>query len=102
MIDLKDGVDSLTSFKRETQVFLERMQKTGEPIVLTINGKAAVVVQDAASYQALVEKAEAAEKQAFVDAVLEGVQDAKAGRTVDARSAMKKLAKQFKLPEPKV
>lgn len=102
MLNLKDGVNSLTAFKRDTQGYLERIQKSGEPIALTINGKAAVVVQDAASYQDLVEKAQAAEKQAFVQAVMEGIDDAKAGRTVDARTAVKKLAKKYNLPEPTV
>lgn len=31
------------------------MKKTKEPVVLTVNGKAAVVVQDAESYQKLLE-----------------------------------------------
>ena len=34
------------------------MKQTGEPIVLTVNGKAEVVVQDAKSYQQLLEKIE--------------------------------------------
>ena len=31
------------------------MKKTKEPVVLTVNGKAAVVVQDAESYQKLID-----------------------------------------------
>jgi hypothetical protein len=34
------------------------MRNTGHPIVLTINGKAELVVQDAASYQELLNKLE--------------------------------------------
>ncbi len=34
------------------------MKQTGEPIVLTVNGNAEVVVQDAKSYQQLLEKIE--------------------------------------------
>ena len=37
------------------------MKKTKEPVVLTVNGKAAIVVQDAASYQRLLELKERAE-----------------------------------------
>jgi prevent-host-death family protein len=38
-----------------------QMKKTKEPVVLTVNGKAAVVVQDAQSYQSLLELKERAE-----------------------------------------
>jgi len=37
------------------------MKKTKEPIVLTVNGKAAVVIQDAESYQKLLELKERSE-----------------------------------------
>ena len=37
------------------------MKKTKEPVVLTVNGKAAVVVQDAESYQKLLELKERSE-----------------------------------------
>jgi prevent-host-death family protein len=50
MINLEKGIDSLTNFKRQTAEYLERLHKTGEPVVLTVNGKAQVVVQDAGAY----------------------------------------------------
>ena len=37
------------------------MKKTKQPVVLTVNGKAAVVVQDAESYQKLLELKEQSE-----------------------------------------
>ena len=37
------------------------MKKTKQPVVLTVNGKAAVVVQDAESYQKLLELQERSE-----------------------------------------
>jgi len=37
------------------------MRKTKQPVVLTVNGKAAVVVQDAESYQKLLELKERSE-----------------------------------------
>src|SRR5271168_2133867 len=57
MLNLERGIDSLTNFKRQTAEYLERLHKTGEPVVLTINGKAQVVVQDAAAYQKLLDAA---------------------------------------------
>src|SRR6266849_178905 len=61
MIDLSQDIHSLSDFKRKTTEFLARMKKSGHPVVLTINGKAELVVQDAASYQRLLALAERAE-----------------------------------------
>lgn len=60
-IDLAKGIDSLTSFKRNTPAFLDRLRASGQPLVLTINGKAEVVVQNAGAYQQLLERLEAVE-----------------------------------------
>ena len=40
---------------------MRQMKKTKESVVLTVNGKAAVVVQDAESYQKLIELKERSE-----------------------------------------
>ena len=40
---------------------MRQMKKTKQPVVLTVNGKAAIVVQDAESYQHLLELKERAE-----------------------------------------
>lgn len=58
MLDISRDVDSLSSFKRNTPAFLRRLKKSGRPVVLTINGKPALVVQDPASYQQLLERAQ--------------------------------------------
>ena len=50
MVQLTD-IHSLTGFLRDHKAHLERLAATGRPEVLTVNGKARVVVQDAASYQ---------------------------------------------------
>jgi len=93
MLNLKLGIDSLTNFKRQTATYLARLRKTGEPVVLTVNGKAQVVVQDAAAYQELVDAAAKADRDSTIAAIREGLADAKAGRTKPARAALKALAK---------
>ena len=62
MLDINRDIDSLSNFKRHTPEFLRQLKETGHPVVLTINGKAELVVQDAASYQQLMELAERAEQ----------------------------------------
>ena len=48
---LSRDIQSLSVFKRDTAKFLKQMKKTGQPVVLTVNGKAVAVVQDADSFQ---------------------------------------------------
>ena len=42
MLDVDRDIDSLSNFKRRTPEFLRQLKETGHPVVLTINGKAAV------------------------------------------------------------
>lgn len=95
MLNLEEGIDSLTNFKRQTTGFLERLHQTGEPVVLTVNGKAQVVVQDAGAYQKLVDAAARAEREETIAAIHEGLADARAGRVKPARAALKALGKKY-------
>jgi prevent-host-death family protein len=52
---LTRDIHSLSTFKRDTAKLVRQMKKTKEPVVLTVNGKAELVVQDAESYQKLLE-----------------------------------------------
>jgi prevent-host-death family protein len=52
---LTRDIHSLSTFKRDTAKFVRQMKRTKEPVVLTVNGKAELVVQDAESYQELLE-----------------------------------------------
>jgi hypothetical protein len=47
-MNLSRDIHSLTDFKRQTPEFLRQLKETGHPLVLMINGKAELVVQDAA------------------------------------------------------
>ena len=58
MIDLSKDIHSLTDFKRRTNDFVRQMKETKTPVVLTVNGKAELVVQDAESYQAMLDRLE--------------------------------------------
>ena len=57
MIKLED-IGSLTDFARNTKTHLKRLKRTGRPELLTVNGKAEVVVQSASAYQRLLESLE--------------------------------------------
>jgi prevent-host-death family protein len=94
MLDIAEDIQSLSTFKRDTAKVAEQLRKTGRPVVLTVNGKAEMVVQDAAAYQRLVELAEQAEMLAFLQ---KGKVEVDAGRTKPALEALDMLAKKHKL-----
>jgi PHD/YefM family antitoxin component YafN of YafNO toxin-antitoxin module len=72
------NIYSLTDFLRNSKVHIERLKDTKQPEVLTINGKAELVVQDTESYQRLIDRLEHAET---VAALKLGLEDVEAGRT---------------------
>ena len=96
-LDIND-IRSVTDFQRNVKTHVKRLRKTKAPMVLTVNGSAAVVVQDAASYQELLNRVENLEyERDFVAAVNEGLEDIRQGRvyTLDAMKEMgRKLALQ--------
>lgn len=61
MFNIAEDICSMTQFKRRTAEVVNRLRGTGRALVLTTNGKADVVVQDAASYQKLLERLQACE-----------------------------------------
>ena len=73
MIDIANDIHSLSEFKRNTSESLARMRSTGHPLVLTINGKAELVVQDASSYQRLLDRVEELETVAGIQRGLAAV-----------------------------
>ena len=53
-----EDIGSLTSFSRNTKAHLKRLRRTGRPLLLTVNGKAEVVIQNASAYQRVIESLE--------------------------------------------
>lgn len=94
MLNLGEDIHPLTEFKRNTTGLVKQMKKTRRPVVLTVNGKAELVVQDANSYQRMLERLDRLEA---VEAIRQGLQDVEEGRVRDARSALEELRKKLGL-----
>jgi len=95
MLDIANDIESLTNFKRRTADFLKKMKKTGRPVVLTVNGQAKVVVQDAEAYQRLLELAERAEA---IAGIRRGLESLRRGKVRPAREALEELRKKYAVP----
>ncbi|NES67765.1 MAG: type II toxin-antitoxin system Phd/YefM family antitoxin [Okeania sp. SIO2D1] len=88
MLEITKDINSLTNFKRNTTQYLQRIKESGNPLILTVNGKAEVVVQDAESYQKLLELVDRIQAIEGIQAGLNSVQE---GRTFPAKQTLTKL-----------
>jgi hypothetical protein len=50
-----EDIGSLTDFSRNTKAHIKRLKRTGRPELLTVNGKAEIIVQNASAYQRLID-----------------------------------------------
>ena len=87
MIDLKD-IRPVTEFQRNLKGCIGELRKKKTPMVLTVNGRAQLVVQDAASYQDLLDRLAKAET---VAAIRRGITDAEQGRLTNLKDAGERL-----------
>jgi len=92
MISLKD-IESLTAFKRNTNEYVRKIKESGTPLVLTVNGKAEIVVQDAESYQRMLDLLDRAET---IEAVREGLESVRQGRTMSLNQFDKEMRKKIR------
>jgi len=94
MIDITKDIDSLTDFQRNTAPYLQQIKETGSTLVLTVNGKAEFVVQDANSYQKLLDLVERIQA---IEGIQAGLDSVRQGRTQPARQALAKLQEKYGL-----
>lgn len=82
MLDITTDIQSLTSFRRRSGEFIKQLKKSKRPVILTVNGKAAAIVQDAEAYQRLLDIAAQADAE---EGIRQGLEDVKKGRRRPAR-----------------
>jgi prevent-host-death family protein len=78
MLDITKDIQSLTTFRRRSGDFMKQIKKSKRPVVLTVNGKAAAVVLDAAAYQCLLDVAASADAE---EGIRQGMEDVRKGKT---------------------
>lgn len=77
MLDITKDIQSLTTFRRRSGDFMKQLRKSKRPVVLTVKGQAAAVVQDAEAYQRLLDMAARAEA---MEGIRQGLADARSGK----------------------
>jgi len=94
-MDITKDIQAMTTFRNRSAQFLRHLRKTKRPMVLTVNGKAAAVVQDAEAYQQLLDLA--AEASA-AEGIRQGLDDIANGRTRPAREALDEMRAEYGIP----
>ena len=84
LLDITRDIHSLTTFRRRSGDFMKQLKKSKRPVVLTVKGKAAAIVQDAEAYQRLLDIAAQADAE---EGIRQGLEDVARGRTRPARKA---------------
>jgi PHD/YefM family antitoxin component YafN of YafNO toxin-antitoxin module len=88
MLDLTENTQTLADFTDHSSEFVDQLEVTGRPLVLTVNGEAKLIVQDAESYQKLVESLEEAK-------TLRALAELRAGKGRLAKEFFEELGKQL-------
>jgi PHD/YefM family antitoxin component YafN of YafNO toxin-antitoxin module len=77
---------------------MKQLRKTKRPVVLTVNGKAAAIVQDVGAYRRLLDIAASADEE---EAIRQGLDDAAHGRTRPAREFFEEFRRKHGIPRRK-
>jgi prevent-host-death family protein len=94
-MDITKDIQAMTTFRNHSAQFLRRLKKTKRPLVLTVNGKAAAMVQDAEAYQRLLDLA--AEASA-AEGIRLGLDDIASNRTRPAREVLDEIRAEYDIP----
>ena len=95
MIDISKDIRSLSDFKRNTTEFVREMKENGKPVVLTVNGRSELVVQDATSYQKLLELVDRLEA---IEGIKKGLEEADRGEGVTLEEFDKEMRRKYEIP----
>jgi prevent-host-death family protein len=82
MLDITKDIHSLTTFRRRSGDFMKQLRKTKRPVVLTVKGRAAAIVQDAEAYQRLLDIVARADSS---EGIRQGLEEARLSKGRPAR-----------------
>jgi len=77
-VDITKDSQSMTAFRNHSAQFIQHLKGSGRPMVLTVKGEAAALVQDAEAYQRLLDLAADASAE---EGIRQGLEDLVGGRT---------------------
>ena len=94
-MDVTDDTLPLTALRDDVADLMGHLKSSGRPVTLTVDGKPAAIVQDAESYQRLLDLAAEANE---AEGIRQGLEDLGAGRTRPAGPAFDCLRAEHGIP----
>ena len=94
-MDITKDIQPMTTFRNHSAEFMQHIKETKRPVVLTVNGRAAAVLQDAEAYQRLLDLASEAEAG---EGIRQGLEDAASGRTALASDVFAEIRTEYGIP----
>ncbi|MDA0739993.1 MAG: type II toxin-antitoxin system Phd/YefM family antitoxin [Nitrospirae bacterium] len=89
-----DSIRPVSDFSRKPAEHIKRLKKTGKPEILTVNGKAELVIQDAKSYE------EMASLLHSLKQIAQSKQEHDTGKGSSAKKAFSRLSKKLSAQYP--
>jgi prevent-host-death family protein len=94
-MDITKDIQPMTTFRNHSAEIMRHIKETQRPVILTVNGKAAAVLQDAQAYQHLLDLAAEASAE---EGIRQGLDDLKNGRGRPAKEVFDELRAEFGIP----
>ncbi len=95
MLDTSKKIDAQPGPKRDTVDLIHELQRTKQPIILTISGKAHLAVEDATSLRLLVELVDRLET---IEAIREGIRQIDEGQGMSLEEFKEAVHKKYGIP----
>jgi PHD/YefM family antitoxin component YafN of YafNO toxin-antitoxin module len=90
MLNIVEDIKSLSFFKQKTGDVIKHIKSTKKPTFLTINGNVELVIQDAESYQKMIDDMNVAK-------ILNALDCVKKGDVVQLEEGLEKIRKKHKI-----
>ena len=91
---LAGQIKSVSTFKANAAEMIDDINETGNPVILTVNGEAKVIVQDIQSYE------ETQNTLAMMQLLATGDRAVREGRTLPVKEAMARVRARLKRKYP--
>ena len=88
-VRISESFVPVSEFKAQAADWLRKLGKTGDPVVVTLNGRPAAVLLSPQAFDHLTEQAR------FVEAVEQGLADAEAGRVHPHAEVARRMQARF-------
>ena len=94
-LNISEEIHTLADFTQNSAEFIEQLEETGEPVILTVNGKAKVIIQDADAYRRMLDLVDRMEMHEGIRISLESMRQGK-GRPAEV--VFEELRRKYNIP----